>query len=84
MDRIVLKDGTLIQFGSALGINFFGDVDKTFEELESILSTDNLSNIKITNSEGEIYGEYANLELVSITKNFIYNNISISLKEVTQ
>ena len=81
MNKIILNDGTKIEITYRLGLTVTTS-NKTISELEDILTVDNLNNVQFTCNE-EICGKYKNLELVSLTKNYITKEITIKLKEKT-
>lgn len=86
MNKIILKDGTVLEFIQSLGIDNINVKNKTVDELEEILTKDNLSEVQFTYENGEVYGKYDNnLTLISLTKNYITNEIIMKLKEtITQ
>ena len=82
MDKIILNDGTKLEFNKSLGLKKITIENKTVEELETLLTVSNLSKVKISNSdESNVYGEYTNLKGVSITKMLTDGSIIISLEE---
>lgn len=84
MDKIILANGTelevsdLISIGEKLKITF---KNKTIDELEQLMTKENLTQIKFTNSKDEVFGNYANLEYASVTKYVEDKSIVIELKE---
>lgn len=84
MNTIILnnKNGTEIKFSQAYGIDRMVIENKSVEELESLLTKENLKNVDITTSNGEINGKYENLECVSITKYLEDSSIVIELRQI--
>lgn len=80
MNKIILKDGTEIEFKESDGLVLTIE-NTTVDEMEKLLTEENLKNIKVSN--GDIYGSYENLELISITKIIKSLNVIIRLKEPT-
>lgn len=81
MDKMILKDGTTLEFEKAEGLNITFK-DKTIEELEKVFTKENCSKVQFTPSSGEVYGIYNNLECVSITKNVKDYTVTVHLKEL--
>lgn len=80
MDKIILKDRTILEFNKieGLAITF---TDKAIEDLEKLFTKENCSKIQLVTSD-EVYGIYNNLECTSITKNLEDNTIAVNLKEL--
>jgi RNA-binding protein YhbY len=83
MDKIILNNGTNLEFLKSNGLNSVTIENKTIEELEKLLTTENLVKVQFSNSNSEVYGNYENLECVSITKYLADESIAINLKEIT-
>lgn len=82
MNKIILNNGSEIEFSEAYGIDRMVIKNKTVEELESMLTKENLEKIDITTINGEINGKYENLECVSITKYLEDSSIVIELRQI--
>ncbi|WBK39612.1 hypothetical protein CB452P1_000028 [Clostridium phage CB452P1] len=78
MEKMKLKDGTIIEYDYSFGMTFFA-TKYTIDELESKLTKDNLTSVEFTTNSDGIFGIYNNLELMSISKNYITKEISIEL-----
>ena len=81
MDKIILKDGTKLEFKKIEGLNITF-TDKTVEELEKILTKENCRKVELSTENGEVYGIYNNLECTSITKNIEDSTVTVNLKEL--
>ena len=81
MDKIILKDGTKLEFNKIEGLNITF-TDKTIEELEKVFTKENCSKVQLATERGEVYGIYNNLECTSITKNLEDKNVTVNLKEL--
>lgn len=81
MDKIILKDGTTLEFSKIEGVNLTF-TDKIVEELEKVFIKENCSKIQLSKSTGEIYGIYNNLECTSIVKNLEDNTVVVNLKQL--
>ncbi len=81
MDKMILNDGTSLEFKESLGLNIVIE-GQVFNELESLLTLENLSKVEFSNSVGEIYGTYTNLQCVSMTKYMTNESIVVNLKEI--
>ena len=81
MNKIVLKDGTKLEFNKVEGLNITF-TDKTVEELEKVFTKENCSKVQLTTEKGEVYGIYNNLECTSITKNLEDSTVIVNLKEL--
>ncbi len=83
MDKIILNDGTNLEFSRGLGLIDIKIENKKFEELEPLLTTENLSNVQFVTSDGLVNGKYTNLKAISITKYLIDKSASITLRETS-
>lgn len=81
MDKIILKDGTKLEFNKIDGLNV-SFTYKTVEELEKVFTKENCSKIHLTTENGKAYGIYNNLECISITKNIKDSTVTVYLKEL--
>lgn len=81
MNKIILNDGTKLEFLEESGLNFFF-TNKTVEELEKCFTKDNCSKIQLSKSTGEVYGIYNNLECTSITKNLEDSTVTVNLRQL--
>ena len=81
MDKIILNDNTNLEFEKSNGLSNITIANKTIEELEALLTTENLSKVQIANSNNEVYGNYTNLKGISITKMLTDGSIVIKLEE---
>lgn len=81
MDKVILKDGTTLDFIKTEGLNITF-TDKTVEELENVFTKENCSKIQLTTEKGEVYGIYNNLECTSITKNLNDSTVLVTLKQL--
>ena len=81
MDKIILNDGTTLEYSRIEGINITF-TDKAIEELENSFTKENCSKIQLSKSTGEIYGIYNNLECTSIVKNLEDNTVVVNLKQL--
>ena len=81
MDKMILNDGTSLEFKESLGLNIVIE-GQVFNELESLLTLENLSKVEFSNSVGEIYGICTNLQCVSMTKYMTNESIVVNLKEI--
>lgn len=80
MDKIILNDKTELEINYKFGLNITLS-NKTIDELEEIFTSENLKSVEfITNNQ--ICGKYENLELVSLSKNYITKEITVLLKEI--
>ena len=82
MNKIILNNGNEIEFSEAYGIDRMVIENKTVDELENMLTKENLEKIDITTSNGEINGKYENLECISITKYLENSSIVIELRQI--
>ena len=85
MNKIIFNNNTSIDF--SLIINTINGLSITFEnktsdELEILMTKNNLSKFQIANSSGEIYGIYNDLECGSITKNLADSSITVNLSKI--
>lgn len=80
MNKIILKDGTTLEFSKeeVLNVTF---TDKTVDELEKVFTKENCSKVQLATSD-EVYGIYNNLECTSITKNLEDSTVTVNLKEL--
>ena len=81
MDKIILNDGTNLEFDKVEGLNITFK-DKTIEELEKVFTEENCNRVQLTTEKGEVYGIYNNLECTSITKNLEDSTVIVNLKEL--
>lgn len=81
MDKIILKDGTTLEFNSIEGL-VITFTDKNLEELEKVFTKENCSKVQLATEKGDIYGVYNNLECTSITKNLEDSTVTVNLKEL--
>ena len=81
MNKIILKDGTTLEFNKIEGLNITF-TDKTVKELEKTFTKENCSKVQLTTENGEVYGIYNNLECASITKNVKDYTVTVRLKEL--
>nr|WP_321026279.1 hypothetical protein [Clostridium neonatale] len=81
MDKIILNDGTKLEFSKVEGLNITF-TDKAIEELENSFTKENCSKMQLSKSTGEIYGIYNNLECTSIVKNLEDNTVVVNLKQL--
>lgn len=81
MNKIILKDGTTLEFSKeeVLNVTF---TDKTVDELEKVFTKENCSKIQLVTENGDIYGIHNNLECTSITKNLEDSTVTVNLKEL--
>lgn len=81
MNKIILSDGTTLEFAIAEGVNitFTG---KNVGELEKVFTKENCSKVQLATEKGDIYGVYNNLECTSITKNLEDSTVTVNLKEL--
>lgn len=85
MDKLILNNGTTLEIIDSMGLQKIEIADKTMDELESLLTTENLSNVQFATSEDLVYGIFQNLKFISITKYISDGSISIQLAEtITQ
>lgn len=80
MNKIILKDSTEIEFKKSDGLTLTME-NITGDEVEKVLTEENLKQVQISNDN--VYGNYENLELISITKIIKSSNVIIRLKEPT-
>lgn len=81
MDKIILKDGTTLEFNKIEGLNITF-LNKTVEELEKLFTKENCSKVQLTTATVEVYGIYNNLECISIIKNLEDETVTVNLKEL--
>lgn len=81
MNKIILKDGTMLEFNKIEGLNITF-TDKTVEELEKTFTKENCSKVQLATENGKVYGIYNNLECLSITKNVKDSSVAVRLKEL--
>lgn len=81
MDKIVLNDGTTLEFEKTEGLNITFK-DKTIEELEKVFTKENCSKVQFTTEKGEVYGIYNNLECTSIIKNLSDSTVTVNLNKL--
>lgn len=81
MDKIILNDGTKLEFSKVEGLNITF-TDETVEDLEKVFIKDNCIKVQLSKSTGEVYGIYNNLECTSIVKNLDDSTVMVNLKEV--
>lgn len=86
MENIILNNGIKIKIKNiSIGaLQIIMDNSKTVEELEKIFTKDNLKTLKVENSEGIIYGNFYNMQCISITKNITNCTIFINLEQLTK
>lgn len=82
MNKIILSDGTSLEFVKAEGLNI-SFTDETIEELEKIFTKENCSKVQFATEKEDIYGVYNNLECASITKNLEDSTVTVNLKELS-
>ncbi|OSA85371.1 UNVERIFIED_ORG: hypothetical protein B2H93_20005 [Clostridium botulinum] len=80
MDKIILKDGTTLEFSKIEGLNITF-IEEDIDSLYGKLTKENCNKIQLKTNNGEIYGIYNNLECTSIEK-FKNGNITIHLKQL--
>lgn len=81
MDKIILKDGTTLEFSKVEGLNV-NFTNKTVEELEKVFTKENCIKVQLSKSTGEVYGIYNSLECTSITKNLEDSMVTVNLRQV--
>lgn len=79
MYKMILNDKTEIKIAEVIGIGNIKIKNKTIDELESILTESNLSNV-IFKKDNDIIGKYNNLTLINLSKNYITKEITINLQ----
>lgn len=84
MEKIILNDGTKLEIKSvSIGaLQIVVDVSKTVEELEQLFTKDNLKTLQVENAEEKVYGNFANMQCISIAKIIADGTIVINLKQL--
>ena len=84
MDKIILSNGKEIEFknldyigGQHIRLKLFKEY--TIDEIENVMTTENLSNVKFSNFKSDPYGKYSNLKLESISKIIKTKEIIVNL-----
>lgn len=84
MDKIILSNGKEIEFknldyvgGQHIKLTLLKEC--TIDEIENVMTTENLSNVKFSNFKSEAYGKYSNLKLESISKIIATKEIIVNL-----
>ena len=81
MNKLILKDGTILEFSKIEGLNI-SFTDKTIEELEKVLTKENCNKIQLVTESEEVYGIFNNLECTSITKNLDGSTVIVHLRQI--
>lgn len=82
MDKVILNDGTSLNFSS---INILKDgiaftfADQTIDSLKTKLTEQNLSQIELQTSAGDQYATYNNLTCLSIALIIADNSVLVTL-----
>ncbi|WP_238899379.1 hypothetical protein [Clostridium sp. YIM B02500] len=82
MDKVILNNGTTLNveliavLTNGLALTF---TNQTVDNLETLMTTSNLSSIKLATSSGDVYGTYNNLSCLSIAKMIESGNIVVTL-----
>lgn len=80
MDKMILKDGTIIEFNYSFGLTLY-TIGVTIDYLEENLNGENLSEVQFVTKDNLVYGKYNDLELISLSKNYVTKEITIELQE---
>lgn len=76
-----LNNGKELKVMLMIGLELQLKEDMSVEELEQLLSEENLRHVELLTSIGEIYGKYNNLKLSIISKYVQQDYILFSLEE---
>lgn len=83
METVIMKlnNGKELKVMLMIGLELQLKEEMTVEELEQLLSEENLRYVEFLTSIGEVYGKYSNLKLSIISKYVQQNYILFQLEE---
>lgn len=87
MNKIILTNNESLEITSITTvINMFAItlVNKTIQDVEALMTKDNLTKLQLVNENNEVYGIYNNLICDSITKNLTDNSVAINLSKLDE
>lgn len=84
MEKIILANGEKLGIKSvSIGaLQIIVDTSKTVEELESLFTKDNLKTLQVENVEEKVYGNFENMQCISISKIIADGTIVINLEQL--